>query len=67
MAAAALGGRLAVVAGFSTHPHWDHLLWHPRFGDAPRCATPAGAHTANGARERAQSVAAGSASGAPWS
>jgi hypothetical protein len=18
-----------VVAGFSTHPHWDHLLWHP--------------------------------------
>jgi glyoxylase-like metal-dependent hydrolase (beta-lactamase superfamily II) len=17
-----------VVAGFSTHPHWDHLLWH---------------------------------------
>jgi len=31
---------LAVVAGFSTHPHWDHLLWHPRFGDAPRYATP---------------------------
>jgi glyoxylase-like metal-dependent hydrolase (beta-lactamase superfamily II) len=28
-----------VVAGFSTHPHWDHLLWHPRFGDAPRHAT----------------------------
>jgi len=37
---------LPVVAGFSTHPHWDHLLWHPRFGDAPRYATPAGAHTA---------------------
>ena len=17
-----------VVAGFATHPHWDHLLWH---------------------------------------
>jgi len=17
-----------VMAGFSTHPHWDHLLWH---------------------------------------
>jgi len=28
-----------VVAGFSTHPDWDHLLWHPRFGDAPRYGT----------------------------
>jgi glyoxylase-like metal-dependent hydrolase (beta-lactamase superfamily II) len=25
-----------VVAGFSTHPHWDHMLWHPRLGVAPR-------------------------------
>jgi glyoxylase-like metal-dependent hydrolase (beta-lactamase superfamily II) len=25
-----------VVAGFSTHPHWDHLLWHARLGAAPR-------------------------------
>ena len=25
-----------VVAGFSTHPHWDHLLWHAEFGAAPR-------------------------------
>ncbi|HET8915153.1 MAG TPA: MBL fold metallo-hydrolase [Propionibacteriaceae bacterium] len=25
-----------VVAGFSTHPHWDHLLWHPQLGSAPR-------------------------------
>jgi glyoxylase-like metal-dependent hydrolase (beta-lactamase superfamily II) len=24
-----------VVAGFSTHPHWDHLLWHARLGEAP--------------------------------
>lgn len=32
-----------VVAGFSTHPHWDHLLWHARFGDVPRHATAAGA------------------------
>ena len=31
---------LRVVAGFSTHPHWDHLLWHPGLGDAPRWATP---------------------------
>jgi glyoxylase-like metal-dependent hydrolase (beta-lactamase superfamily II) len=28
-----------VVAGFSTHPHWDHLLWHARFGDVPRYGT----------------------------
>jgi len=28
-----------VVAGFSTHPHWDHLLWHPKFGEAPRYGT----------------------------
>lgn len=28
-----------VVAGFSTHPHWDHLLWHTRFGSAPRYGT----------------------------
>ena len=25
-----------VVAGFSTHPHWDHLLWHAGLGAAPR-------------------------------
>jgi glyoxylase-like metal-dependent hydrolase (beta-lactamase superfamily II) len=29
----------AVVAGFSTHPHWDHLLWHARLGAAPRYGT----------------------------
>jgi glyoxylase-like metal-dependent hydrolase (beta-lactamase superfamily II) len=28
-----------VVAGFSTHPHWDHLLWHASFGEAPRYGT----------------------------
>lgn len=29
----------AVVAGFSTHPDWDHLLWHAQLGDAPRYGT----------------------------
>jgi glyoxylase-like metal-dependent hydrolase (beta-lactamase superfamily II) len=29
----------AVVAGFSTHPHWDHLLWHAGLGAAPRYGT----------------------------
>ena len=28
-----------VVAGFSTHPHWDHVLWHARLGAAPRYGT----------------------------
>jgi glyoxylase-like metal-dependent hydrolase (beta-lactamase superfamily II) len=28
-----------VVAGFSTHPHWDHLLWHEALGAAPRYGT----------------------------
>jgi glyoxylase-like metal-dependent hydrolase (beta-lactamase superfamily II) len=54
-----------VVAGFSTHPHWDHLLWHARFGDVPRYATSAGAHAAREARVRAQAMAAQSASGIP--
>src|SRR3954469_8819323 len=54
-----------VVAGFSTHPHWDHLLWHARFGDVPRYATAAGAQAAGEARERAQEMAAASASGIP--
>lgn len=32
-----------VTAGFSTHPHWDHVLWSPRWGDVPRWATATGA------------------------
>jgi glyoxylase-like metal-dependent hydrolase (beta-lactamase superfamily II) len=56
---------IPVVAGFSTHPHWDHLLWHPRFGDVPRYATAACAHRASEARERAQAMAAESATGIP--
>jgi glyoxylase-like metal-dependent hydrolase (beta-lactamase superfamily II) len=56
---------IPVVAGFSTHPHWDHLLWHPRFGEVPRYATAATAHVASQARERAQAMAAESASGIP--
>jgi glyoxylase-like metal-dependent hydrolase (beta-lactamase superfamily II) len=28
-----------VVAGFATHPHWDHVLWHAKFGKAPRYGT----------------------------
>lgn len=39
---AALSGQLAgtrVLAGLSTHAHWDHLLWTPEFGATPRYAS----------------------------
>ncbi len=28
-----------VVAGFSTHPDWDHVLWHVELGETPRYGT----------------------------
>lgn len=38
--ASELGERgMPVVAGFSTHPDWDHVLWHPALGDVPRYGT----------------------------
>ena len=36
-----------VVAGFSTHPHWDHLLWHAGLGASPRYGTARCAATAH--------------------
>ena len=48
---------MPVVAGFSTHPHFDHLLWHPRFGDVPRYASVVGAQRATEARELAREAA----------
>jgi len=56
---------LPIVAGFATHPHWDHLLWHARFGDVPRFATADCVQLATVARERAQAMAEQSASGIP--
>src|ERR671924_166132 len=56
---------IPVVAGFSTHPHWDHLVWHPRFGDVPRYATAAGAQVAGETREQQQEGAAEEASDVP--
>src|SRR3954468_4555801 len=56
---------IPVAAGFSTPPHWDHLLWPPRCGARPGYATPAGAQAASEARERAKRMAAESASGIP--
>src|SRR4029079_7900193 len=49
---------IPVVAGFSTHPHGDHLLWHSRFGDVPRYATATAARRATENRELAQMMAA---------
>jgi len=34
---------LRPVAGWSTHPHWDHVLWSRDLGRALRYATPAAA------------------------
>ncbi|MEQ4206428.1 MBL fold metallo-hydrolase [Actinopolymorpha sp. B9G3] len=31
--------RQTVAAGFSTHPDWDHVLWHAELGEAPRYGT----------------------------
>jgi glyoxylase-like metal-dependent hydrolase (beta-lactamase superfamily II) len=30
-----------VAVGFATHPHWDHVLWHERFGNVTRYGTVA--------------------------
>jgi glyoxylase-like metal-dependent hydrolase (beta-lactamase superfamily II) len=37
-----------VLAGFSTHRHWDHLLWHARLDAAPRYGTARCAATVRG-------------------
>jgi len=54
---------LSVAAGFATHPHWDHLLWHAEFGAVPRYGTQKCVETARGhvldARTQAQRFAPG--------
>ena len=54
-----------MVAGFSTHPHFDHLLWHEGLGDVPLYATATGAEIARANRERAAEAAAEQADGVP--
>jgi glyoxylase-like metal-dependent hydrolase (beta-lactamase superfamily II) len=46
---AACGLRAAV--GYSTHPHWDHVLWSRSLGHAPRYATAKAVTAAGRARE----------------
>lgn len=42
---------LRPVLGFSTHPHWDHMLWSRALGDVPRYATSAAVRLAESDRE----------------
>ncbi len=39
------------VAGFSTHPHWDHVLWPASWPDVTRWASPDGAREARARRD----------------
>lgn len=41
-----------VTAGIATHPHHDHLLWHPDYGDVPRWAAPRAVAVAREDRDR---------------
>jgi len=51
--AAALAARgLRTEAGWSTHPHWDHVLWAADLGDVPRYATVTAAAAAQRERPR---------------
>lgn len=52
-----------VAAGFSTHPHWDHLLWSTALGDVPRWATARGAAVATTTHDDAVAKAAEAAPG----
>lgn len=54
-----------VAAGFATHPHWDHLLWHPRLGDVERYGTARCAMTARTRRGAAREEAARTVPDAP--
>ncbi|EPD86614.1 hypothetical protein HMPREF1529_00142 [Microbacterium sp. oral taxon 186 str. F0373] len=64
LAAALRARNLHVRAGFATHAHHDHLLWHPAFGDVPRWASRATAALA--VSERADLVAALGDDAPPW-
>ena len=50
-----------VSVGFSTHPHWDHLLWHPRLGSATRYGTAQCAATVEARLEIGRNMAGESA------
>lgn len=43
---------LRAQAAWSTHPHWDHVLWSRDLGDVPRYATPRAVAVAHTERAR---------------
>ena len=58
------GRGLRPVAGWSTHPHWDHVLWSAGLGaDVPRYATPAAAAVAAARRDALAAAAEAEAPG----
>jgi hydroxyacylglutathione hydrolase len=66
--AAALAARgLRPVLGWSTHPHWDHVLWHASLGDVPRYATPAAVAAARNEHDTLAAAAGKSAPGHDFS
>lgn len=56
---------VVVTVGFATHPHWDHLLWHERFGDVARHGTAKCVAAARERLEPNQEMASRLAPGAP--
>jgi glyoxylase-like metal-dependent hydrolase (beta-lactamase superfamily II) len=56
LAADLAGLGLAASAALATHAHYDHLLWHPALGVAPRYASP---ETARRARHDRNALLAG--------
>lgn len=52
-----------VAAGAATHPHWDHVLWHPDLGEVPRFATARAVAVMAGDRGRSWAEAAQAAPG----
>jgi glyoxylase-like metal-dependent hydrolase (beta-lactamase superfamily II) len=48
---------LAPTIGFATHPHWDHVLWHRRFGDVVRYGTKDCVQTARAPLENLRDAA----------
>lgn len=46
---------LTPVAGFASHPHWDHILWSAALGDVPRYASRRAVGVTE--RDRAQLIA----------
>ena len=51
LAASITGLGLRAAVGWSTHPHWDHVLWSRELGDAPRYAAPAAVSIAETERD----------------